>query len=67
MERCPIHNILKFGFPLRCLICEPDTDEAIAERKKMTSEDIDNMTDADVERFERVLARTYAAHSALTN
>jgi hypothetical protein len=64
MERCPIHNVIKFGDPVRCLYCEPDQREALAERTPINADD---MVDADYERFERVLARTYAEHSALMN
>lgn len=64
MERCPIHNVINSGVPVRCLICEPDVAEAVRERTPISAEDI---TDDDVERIERCLTRTYAEHVALTN
>lgn len=60
LKLCPIHYQPDAGDPPRCLQCEPDECEARWMRKPLTAEDIDNLTDAQVELIENAISRAYA-------
>ncbi len=64
---CPIHHQADAGDPPRCLQCEPNQREAEWLRKKLSLEDVENLTEEDAEIFFRHLETIAAQHSARTN
>ena len=64
---CPIHHQADAGNPPRCLQCEPNQREAEFVRKKLTADDIDNMTEEEAEISFRHFETVFARHSAKTN
>ena len=64
--RCPVHDVILF-WDDRCRFCWPDTGEWEMAHRPVGSEEVETMTDEQVQSFDRCLVRAHAAHCALNN
>lgn len=64
--RCPVHNVILIWVD-RCRLCWPVVAEWEMAHRPLGAEEIDAMTDEQVESFNRCFVRVHAEHCALNN